>query len=108
MGDMVLKRVVDIIRECTRTSDAIIRWGGDEFVIAFSELSEKMVPTLGNKILDSIRKIDLSGDGIEESITISMGFSNFKERDKSYMDAIYRADEALYRAKEMGRDCWSV
>ncbi len=108
VGDEVLKAVVNAVRKCIRTSDMVIRFGGDEFIITFKELSEIMVPVVGGKILDSVRNVDLSEFGVKDTITLSMGFANFEKNDTSYMDAFRRADYALYKSKEKGRNCFSV
>lgn len=108
VGDEVLKAVVKVMKECTRTSDDVMRWGGDEFIIAFKDLSETMAPVLGDKILSGVRSIDLSEFGVMDSITLSIGFAKFDENDKSYNDALGRADVSLYSSKEKGRNCFSI
>ncbi len=106
LGDRVLRSFVTAIRGCTRSSDSIIRWGGDEFIVVLQGISPEILPSIADKILNSIRSIKIEGLPDDKKITSSMGLTYFKETDSSYTDTLARADEALYRAKENGRDNW--
>ena len=68
----------------------------------------ELLPAIGDKILESIRSIKLEELPGDVKITSSMGFSFFSEEDEAYKDTLARADEALYRAKDAGRNNWKV
>ncbi len=108
LGDKVLKEFVAAVHKCTRSTDKIIRWGGDEFIVILQNVSEELLPAIGDKILESVRSIKLEELPDDVKITSSMGFAFFKEDDEAYKDTLARADEALYKAKAAGRDNWKV
>ncbi len=108
MGDKVLKEFVSAIHKCTRSTDKIIRWGGDEFIVILQNVSEDLLPAIGDKILDSVRSIKIEELPDDVKITSSMGFAFFNDNDAEYKDTLVRADEALYRAKGAGRNNWKV
>lgn len=107
IGDEVLKRVSTIFmdKSVIRLSDRVGRIGGEEFLILMPEtLSDTALIPL-KKICDMIRaeRFDFP-DFCPFNITISVGISNFGPDDRSIHDTIKRADAALYRAKNNGRD----
>ena len=108
VGDRVLKEFVNAIRDCTRATDSIIRWGGDEFIVVLQSVSTQIMGTIADKILASVRSIRI--EGIDESmrITSSVGLAYYREDDTDYKSMLARADEALYRAKEAGRNNWKI
>lgn len=108
LGDKVLQSFVSAIRECTRTSDSVIRWGGDEFIVVLQGGKPEFQPEIGNKILEAVRAIRLEELGDDKQITASMGFTYFKDSDADYKETLARADAALYQAKEAGRNNWKM
>ena len=98
-GDEILKDVVKLIKNHTRDSDIFARWGGEEFVLTFDVSIEK-----GIEIANSLRKhIKKKKFNIPKNITCSFGITEFK-MDDTLKEMILRADEALYKAKETGRN----
>jgi len=100
-GDSVLKSVGKILRENTRFSDVVGRYGGEEFSIIFPNTS----PDKAVLALEKLRKIveRYNFDGVK--ITMSFGCSSFpKEGIKSPEDLLAKADEALYVAKSKGKN----
>ncbi len=109
LGDKVLQSFVTAIKNCTRSTDSVIRWGGDEFVVILQNIPHRFQPEIGDKILDAVRSIRLEElEADARQITASMGFTYFKEDDTEYKDTLARADEALYKAKESGRNNWKI
>lgn len=107
-GDIVLKSVVDRIRQTMRTSDFLFRWGGEEFLLIYNDISRESVRTLAERLNRVIETMDIpipSHDG-ESSIriTLSIGVAWFDKRDDGAGAALRRADEALYRAKAAGKN----
>jgi len=98
-GDEVLKTVSNLIKEHVRDSDIFARWGGEEFVLSLDTNLEK-----GMEIANNLREL-ISLKNFENigTLTCSFGVTEFRTDDTQ--DTITkRADEALYEAKESGRD----
>jgi diguanylate cyclase (GGDEF)-like protein len=108
VGDKVLKAFVTAIRESVRITDSVIRWGGDEFIVVLQKVSPDMMQAMADKILDSIRSITLEEMPASQKITSSVGMTYFDMADTDYKDIISRADAALYKAKEAGRNNWKT
>lgn len=100
MGDTVLKEFAQILEESSRKTDTVGRWGGEEFLIICSEANLEGILTLANKIKDRIQTNKFS---IKEQKTASFGVAIYK-KDENVNELIKRADEALYKAKEGGRN----
>ena len=107
MGDKVLKSFVASLKSSTRSNDAVIRWGGDEFIIILQNVPPKYQPETANRILNNIRNISIPELG-DRKITASMGFAYFAPGDEDVKSALARADVALYKAKEAGRNQWKL
>ena len=100
MGDTVLKEFADILKSNSRKTDTVGRWGGEEFLIICSETNLEGILSFANNLKEKISSYSFS---IEEQKTASFGVSIYKkEEDTDLM--IKRADDALYNAKENGRD----
>ena len=97
-GDKVLIYLVDTIKQVIRSSDYVIRWGGEEFLVILPGCPL----TNAKNIAESIRQKIESGDNGICKITISMGISSYDGTD--YHKAIVWADQALYEAKNSGRN----
>ena len=108
IGDKVLIRAIDAINEIVRDADIIIRWGGDEFIGIFHGLKRDNATKIAKKILDSVNAVRLPVKlcDIDEVVTIEMsiGITYFSKEDKHALDAIKRADTAMYNSKEKGRN----
>lgn len=102
-GDAVISRVAEILRQQTRASDIVCRYGGEEFVIFLSDQD----PNAGYEVAERMRKaIDsdiLAFQDEELHVTVSIGGS-LKESLADVNLAILQADEALHRAKTLGRN----
>lgn len=103
-GDQVLVEFVKEMRSILRSSDKIVRWGGDEFIVILYGLKEKNALLLGAKFLSAAASLKIPEQEEETGITISIGFSFFRETDTDFNQAIKRADEALYKSKADGRN----
>lgn len=103
-GDLVLVEIVNAISGVIRSSDKIIRWGGDEFIIIFNGLQKKNALAFAQSILSVISGLEIpTGETIIKP-TISIGISFFQKTDTECMDILKRADRALYMSKEKGRN----
>lgn len=102
-GDKVLKIIATVLRKRLRGSDFIARFGGEEFVL----LLPATTPAVGAKLLETLRAAieacPFHFKGERVTITISMGLASFKTGEHSDL-VLKRADQALYRAKNAGRN----
>ncbi|KAE9641549.1 GGDEF domain-containing protein [Pseudomonas sp. PB106] len=102
-GDKVLKIIATVLRKRLRGSDFIARFGGEEFVL----LLPATPPAVGAKLLETLRAAieacPFHFKGERVTITISMGLASFRAGEHSDL-VLKRADQALYRAKNAGRN----
>ena len=96
----MLKRVVEILRNTLRQSDAIIRWGGDEFILICPKTRGKGADHILEKVINAINSADFLLDGKGEQITVSVGASFFQRGDVDIVALLRRCDSALYEAKK--------
>ena len=100
VGDKVLRMVAQILSTYIRSSDTLVRWGGEEFVVVAIEVNDEKLKHLCEKLR---RNIEDGSYGSVEKITVSIGATLFRKDDTQ--DALLlRADKALYEAKEKGRN----
>ena len=100
VGDEVLKSLAKILHDNMRYSDSVSRWGGEEFVVLLQATPINESKKIAEKLRTKVSKNNFDTIG---HLTISLGVTEyiFDESDK---DFIKRADEALYEAKDAGRD----
>ena len=103
-GDIVLRELGKIIKQCLRTTDIAFRYGGEEFSVLLPETKLDRACLVGERIRKSIRKTVFKPKaGETAAITISIGATQLikKDNNKSF---IKRSDKALYLSKNNGRD----
>jgi diguanylate cyclase (GGDEF)-like protein len=106
IGDALLKAVGVRLKSCLRQEDTVARLGGDEFVLILPEINSRdAAGILATKLLETIRPAFMIEDK-EVKITLSIGVSLFPENGDTVEMLVKRADEALYLAKNSGRDCY--
>jgi len=103
VGDEVLRDLADRMRESVRLEDAIARWGGEEFLILLRATGGEEALIVAEKIRRKVNEKGFSTSITTLPITISLGVGVFAG-DPDPSEVIKRADQALYRAKENGRD----
>ncbi len=99
-GDNVLKCLAKLIETNIRETDIFARWGGEEFLILAPGLSMVEAVKFADKLRNKIEEFDFKNP---QKITSSFGVASYKKGDSS-TPLINRADAALYRAKESGRN----
>ena len=104
VGDRVLIQTSNLLLRHLRNVDIIGRWGGEEFVVLVPTASIDNTIKLANSIREDLSKHDM-GDNLK--ITASFGITKVKKGDQ-LEDAIKRADDALYEAKNSGRNCVKI
>ncbi len=105
-GDSVLVATANAIRTCARESDILARFGGEEFIVLLTETSPERVHDVGERYRAAVRDIPIQ-DLVPEKHTpqtVSVGISLFPGHAAELEELIRVADDALYRAKDAGRD----
>ena len=101
IGDEVLCRFANELVNNMRQEDLICRWGGEEFVILLWETTVDVTLSRMNQIRENISGIEYDTVG---KVTFSTGMATM-EKAEDFKSWLHRADEALYKAKESGRNC---
>jgi len=104
-GDKVLEYICEFYRETLRKSDCIGRYGGEEFIILLPETTQDAAFELMNDARTNMAKQKIIIGKTQIDVTVSIGISEIRPQDEKAWQAVERADEALYQAKESGRDC---
>lgn len=100
VGDKVLKRTATALQDSLRSTDSIIRWGGEEFIVVVQVLDSSKIPKIAQVLRKAIEAIRI--DDVR-AFTASFGATVF-EKDENIDTTIQRADMALYKAKENGKN----
>lgn len=104
-GDFILKELAEILNNTVRAGDFVGRYGGEEFGLIMTELGMKDVLSLCERLRSKIERHVFSFDTRSIHITVSIGISyHVHLKGASALDIIKKADEALYRAKNSGRN----
>jgi diguanylate cyclase (GGDEF)-like protein len=105
VGDQMIRRVADAIREAVREYDLPARFGGDEFVILMPEASQAEATAVAERVRLMVAAIDLkTPDGAAVTATVSIGVALFPAHGRTPSDLLAAADRAVYQAKALGRN----
>jgi diguanylate cyclase (GGDEF)-like protein len=103
-GDFALRHVAQLLAKNLRRSDVISRWGGDEFLVWLPALSGASAMNIAEQLRVSVAESTLALEGRTAGLRISVGATPVPDTD-SFVAALDRADRALRRAKQNGRNC---
>ncbi len=104
VGDKVLQAIGKLLSERIRATDFVARYGGEEFVMLMPGSNAEQAGQVANEIRQGIASKSFRAGAKELPITISCGYATVGESDDPEQ-VFKRADEALYLAKEKGRNC---
>ena len=107
-GDHVLQTLAGRLLESIREVDKAGRYGGEEFLILLPGTTEKSAGKLADRLLGLVRGLKIDIDGQVLKITVSIGIAEYRIGDESWDQLLERADRALYKSKENGRDRWTI
>ena len=103
-GDAVLRHVAKLLREEARRRDVAARYGGEEFAIILPATGRSLTRLVAERLRATVEEARIElGDGRVANMTISIGLATLQEHDEA-MTLAERADAALYRAKQNGRN----
>ncbi|MBH1978246.1 MAG: EAL domain-containing protein [Comamonadaceae bacterium] len=106
VGDHLLQQVAQRLRGCVRETDTISRQGGDEFLIALTDIhDQEAVSRVTTKVIDALSK-PFSIDNHELAATVSMGVAVWPDDGQDFDALLQRADTAMYQAKAAGRNTY--
>lgn len=108
-GDRVVSRIGEVLQDHCRAHDVVARFGGDEFAIIFTEVTQEQSQIAAQRIRMAMERtnFDVGMEGARIAVTFSMGLAWPTESDS--VESIFkRADRALYDAKRGGRNCLNV
>jgi len=112
-GDLVLERVAKALRRAARDTDAVVRWGGEEFLLMARNASRAEAPAMAERIRAAVAEAEVELEtGQTLRWTCSVGFAAypFSPGDPAWMGwerVVEIADGCLYMAKRGGRDAWA-
>lgn len=105
VGDRALRHLVQICRDNLREEDIFARYGGEEFCILLPETDASTAREAAERLRQSIENTPMELDEQHLHLTVSIGLSGIEARENPAIDYwLKRADQALYRAKEAGRN----
>jgi len=102
-GDYVLKTFAAVVRSILRKTDFCGRYGGEEFLIVLTQTDLQAAKVFAERIRDCVEKSLFPSLGPDSRVTVSIGLTAYKMQE-NIERTISRADEALYRAKNGGRN----
>ena len=102
-GDSVIRQVAELTMDVVRESDAVTRWGGEEYLVLLNDCDLQRAIAIAEKLRQRIAEHDFGLDSSPFPITVSLGVAQYhgNESENSFFT---RADDALYGAKHGGRN----
>jgi len=107
-GDHVLVQVANVLRASCRQVDLVFRYGGEEFAVIMPGTDKQVALRVAERIRDRISThvfVTKENRPLDFGLTVSIGIASFPEDGISDIDLILAADQALYAAKQRGRNC---
>lgn len=103
-GDRILRGVANAMRASVRSSDIVCRWGGDEFLAVLRNCDQAHAERIAEAVRQTVEGAGFAVDGRSIPVTVSLGVGRLLPDDAAE-EVVARADAALYRAKQAGRNC---
>ncbi|CAI4167895.1 diguanylate cyclase (GGDEF domain) with PAS/PAC sensor [Alteromonas macleodii] len=107
-GDKVIKMLAALIKRCVRETDLAGRYGGEEFAIILNDSSVEDAKIVAQRIRQLAKRLVVEHEGESISFTVSLGLAQFSPDFKGAMAWLECADQALYEAKENGRNQYRI
>jgi diguanylate cyclase (GGDEF)-like protein len=110
VGDEALRQVAGQLQDHIRHPDVVGRYGGEEFLILLPNSDSIAAAEQAERLCKQIREmlVPINHSGQTLTVTISIGVAQFKPGVDTWDSLLNRADNAMYGAKNSGRDCWVI
>jgi diguanylate cyclase (GGDEF)-like protein len=102
-GDLVLEKFGKVLLASTRGSDMCFRYGGEEFVVVIFDCAENNIRNIATRICENVRNMFVTFENYKLRITVSIGIQ-IGSNHSTFKEALEKADEKLYFAKNSGKD----
>jgi diguanylate cyclase (GGDEF)-like protein len=107
-GDQCLKKIAEVIADCTQGDDVrIARFGGEQFAVILPDSDTDAACSLAEKIRSQVESLQIphTGEGNSPVVTVSVGIASLQpDKNNSFEQLITRTTQALYLAKKNGRN----
>jgi diguanylate cyclase (GGDEF)-like protein len=100
-GDLVLKKVANVFRQAIRSTDLLVRIGGDEFLLVMDDTDLESGKILANRLCEAISEMGVEA-GKDTNLGVSIGMTEW-DKEESLNEWMERVDDILYSAKSDGR-----
>ena len=107
-GDEVLRKLAMELRGRIRHPDVIGRYGGEEFLVVLPHSTSNAAVEQAERLRKHVQTLTIQSGDMEIKLTISLGIAQYKPHRENWQEFLSRADAALYRAKNSGRNQWVV
>ena len=105
MGDAVLQTVTDRIASVLRAEDCLARWGGEEFAVLAPDIDRDGVHALAERAREALAEEPIRVGDVSIDLTLSVGAALAEDGNRTPDALVHAADQALYEAKDAGRNC---
>lgn len=106
LGDLILTQVANTIKLALRKGDYIARLGGEEFVVLLKNTDKEEASVTAERIRRNVQRMDVFYENQNINCTVSIGVSTSSNNSLSFDELYHRADQAMYRAKSQGKNCF--
>jgi diguanylate cyclase (GGDEF)-like protein len=103
-GDLMLQALSEIFKKCVRTADFVCRYGGEEFVLIMPGVTMSTLNRVAEEIRSKCQALRMAYKNQEIRTTISLGVALFPQHGSNGDEVLVHADQALYQAKQEGRN----
>lgn len=104
LGDEALKKLAQMISANVRKTDLLGRYGGEEFIVLMPETKVKHALEICERLRAAVERTPMQGSRGSAYLTVSIGVAGFPEEGATPKELVHAADQALYEAKEAGRN----
>ena len=106
VGDQVLQAVANVLSASARRYDVVGRWGGEEFVVLCPEVNSEALRAIAERMCERVRelRVPVEGGTVIDGLSVSIGIALYPEFGPELQDVLLAADDALFVAKDSGRN----